>query len=177
MKQLKVFEDLTMFEQQILCHKIPKTFDVLPIKTEDGFNSNQQNKIMQEFKRRKLNVELEQYELKIQQYEQLYQKDLIELRSQLLTTNTVTNIHQLDTLMRHITLYLNHYTNKFIHEIRFRESQFHIKLIRHRHRHRHRNTSTKQKLIDVYPQTIVDVPNISLNSNQLDYLSRNGQYK
>jgi hypothetical protein len=27
----------------------------------------------------------------------------------------------------------------------------------------------------VYPQIIVDVPNVSLNSNQLDYLSRTGQ--
>jgi hypothetical protein len=49
----------------------------------------------------------------------------------------------------------------------------HIKLIRHYHR---QLLSTAKTSTDVYPQIIVDIPKVSLNRIQLDYLSRNGKY-
>jgi hypothetical protein len=77
-KQLKVFEDLTMFEQRILCHKLSESFNVIKIKIDEEQCSNKHNKIIQELKRRMLNVELEQYERKIQHYEHMYQQDFIK---------------------------------------------------------------------------------------------------
>ena len=33
-KQLKIFEDLTMFEQRILCHKLPNSFNSITIEND-----------------------------------------------------------------------------------------------------------------------------------------------
>ncbi len=70
-----------------------------------------------------------------------------------------------------LTTYLNQQTNRLIRQIRYKESCFHTKLLRRRHSH----SSTIKKTINVYSQVIVDVSKISLNHNQLDYLSRNGK--
>ena len=80
-KQLKVFEELTMFKQRILCHKLPKSFNVIKIKIDEEQCSNKHNKIIQELKRQMLSIELEQYERKIQHYEHLYQQDFIILQT------------------------------------------------------------------------------------------------
>ncbi|CAF5083083.1 unnamed protein product, partial [Rotaria magnacalcarata] len=53
--------------------------------------------------------------------------------------------------------YLNHYTNRLI--------------VRQHRRH----LLSKQQTVNVYPQIIVDVPKISLNRIQLDYLSKSGK--
>ena len=79
-----------MFEQRILCHKLPKSFNVIKIKIDEEQCSNKHNKIIQELKRRMLNVELEQYERKIQHYEHMYQQDFIILQSQILSMNSTT---------------------------------------------------------------------------------------
>jgi hypothetical protein len=80
-KQLKIFEDLTMFEQRILCHKLSKSFDSIQIDYHEEQCVNRYNKIIRDKKRRLLNVELEQYEIKIQHYEHLYQEYLIAFKS------------------------------------------------------------------------------------------------
>ena len=64
-----------MFEQRILCHKLPKSFDCIKIDNDQEQCVNKRNKIIQVLKRRMLNVELERYENKIQHYEHLYQQD------------------------------------------------------------------------------------------------------
>ncbi|CAM4958271.1 unnamed protein product [Rotaria socialis] len=66
--------------------------------------------------------------------------------------------------------YLSHYTNRLIRQIRYKEACVHVKLVRRHHRH----LLSKQQIVDVYPQIIVDVPKISLNRIQLDYLSKSG---
>jgi len=76
-------------------------------------------------------------------------------------------------LMTLLKAYLNHYKNKWIDKLRYKESRFHVKLTR---QHRRHSLSTK-KIIDVYPQIIVGVPKVSLNRIQLDYLSGNGKLK
>ncbi|CAM4828808.1 unnamed protein product [Rotaria magnacalcarata] len=47
-KQLNIFEDLTIFEQRILCHSLPKKFDDIPILTYQNLFGNEANKIMQD---------------------------------------------------------------------------------------------------------------------------------
>ena len=121
-----------------------------------------------------MNVELEQYEIKIQHYEHLYEQELTAFESETYNTNSSYQICQLDMLMHFVQTYLYHHTNILIRQIRFKESCLHVKLIRHYHR---QLLSTTKKTIDVYPQIIVDVSKISLNRIQLDYLSRNGKLK
>ncbi|CAF3471593.1 unnamed protein product [Rotaria socialis] len=86
-KQLKIFEDLTIFEQRILCHSLPKRFDDIPILTYQNLFGNEANKIMQELKRRKLNDQLKNYELKLQHYEDLYQTEINTFESKLIQTS------------------------------------------------------------------------------------------
>ncbi|CAF4576880.1 unnamed protein product [Rotaria socialis] len=67
--------------------------------------------------------------------------------------------------------YLSHYTNRLIRKIRYKEAWVHVTLARQHRRH----LLSKQQIVDVYPQIIVDVPKISLNRIQLDYLSKSGR--
>ena len=83
--------------------------------------------------------------------------------------------YQLDTSIHAVTLCLNHHINKLMHQIHFREFKLHVKLMRHHHRSQH--ALSRLKINDVYPQTSVDVPKMSLNRNQLNYLSYNCKYE
>jgi hypothetical protein len=74
--------------------------------------------------------------------------------------------------MHFVKIYVYHHTKLLLRQIRYKESCFRVRLLRY---HRRRRSLAPSKTIDVYPQIIVDVPKVSLNSNQLDYLSRTGQ--
>ena len=171
-KQLKVFEGLTLFEQRILSHKLPKSFDCTKVGNIQEQCVNKQNKIIQESKRRMLNVKLQQYEMKTQHYEHLYQQQFNTLQSQLLYPTSSDHQCQVDIVMYFVKSYFDHHTKRLIRQIRYRQSCLHVKLIR---QHRHRSLSQK-KIIDVYPQVIVDIPKVSLSRIQLDYLSRTGKF-
>ena len=54
-----------MFEQQILCHRLQKSFDPVPADNHEQQSVNRYNKTIQNLKRQMLNVELEQYEIEI----------------------------------------------------------------------------------------------------------------
>jgi hypothetical protein len=172
-KQLKIFEDLTMFEQRILCHELPSSFNSITIDNNEEQCVNKHNKMVQDLKRQMLNVELEQYELKIQQYEYLYEQELATFQSEIYKTESSYQICHLNELMYYVKIYLYHHTKLLLRQIRYKESCFHVKLIRHHRRRHHSFTSTNT--IDVHPQIIVDVPKVSLNRNELDYLSRTGK--
>jgi hypothetical protein len=131
------------------------------------------NKMVQELKRQMLNAELEQYELKIQHYEHLYEQELATFQSEIYKTESSYQICHLNELMYYVKIYLYHHTKLLLRQIRYKESCFHVKLIRHHCRRHHSFTSTNT--IDVHPQIIVDVPKVSLNRNELDYLSRTGK--
>ncbi|CAF3736301.1 unnamed protein product [Rotaria socialis] len=111
-KQLNIFEDLTIFEQRILCHTLPKTFDGIPIATYQNLFENEANKIMQELKRRKLNDQLNNYELGLQHYEDLYQTKLKIFESKLIDISLNHQYTQADILMTLLKCYLSHYTNR-----------------------------------------------------------------
>ena len=113
-KQLKIFEDLTIFEQQILCHTLPKTFDDIPIAKYQNLFGNEANKIMQELKRRKLNDQLKKYELKLMHYEDLYQTEINMFESKLIQISLNHEDTQLDILMILLKCYLSYYTNRLV---------------------------------------------------------------
>jgi hypothetical protein len=171
--QMRIFADLVMFEQRILCHKLPESFNIIKININSEEHVNKRNKIIKEFKRQMLNNELEQYETKIQHYEDLYHQTLHTFQSQILHTHTNHNKDQLDALMHSIALYLNHHIHSWMREIRFKESRVHFKLLHHHNRRQ--KLSKPNTKNDVYPLIIVDIPKISLNRIQLNFLSRNGK--
>ncbi len=60
---------------------------------------NISNKIIQDFKRRILNIELGQYEIEIQQYKYLYEQELTTFESETFKINYSYQMRQLDMLM------------------------------------------------------------------------------
>jgi hypothetical protein len=171
-KQLKIFEDLTMFEQRILCHQLPNSFNSIIIKNTEEQCVNKRTKMIQDLKRQMLNATLEQYELKIQHYEDLYEQELAKFQSGIYRTESVYQIDHLNELMHFVKIYVYHHTKLLLRQIRYKESCFRVNLLR---RHRRHQSPLASKTIDVYPQLIVDVPKVKFNQNQLDYLSRTGQ--
>jgi hypothetical protein len=163
---------MTMFEQQILCHKLPNSFNNITLRYDEESNSNVRNKIMQDFKRRMLKIKLGQYEAEIQHYESLYEKELTIFETEIHKNNSFYQISHVNELMHYLKTYLYYHTKLLLSHIRYKESRFHVKFLRKQRRHRYLIST---KAIGVYPQIIVDVPNVSLNSNQLDFLSRTGQ--
>jgi hypothetical protein len=76
--------------------------------------------------------------------------------------------------MHCVKIYVYHTTKLLLRQIRYKESCFRVKLLRYHRRHKSRLPS---KTIDVYSQIIVDVPKVTLNQSQLDYLSCTGQLR
>jgi hypothetical protein len=164
-----------MFEQRILCHKLPNSFDSITIDNNEEQCLNKRHKIIQDLKRQLLNVELQQYEIQIQHYEDLYEQEINAFERETFNLNSSYQMYHFNTLIYCVKIYVYHHTNILIREIRYKESCLHIKLLRHSRRRQ--SLTTKTNNIDVYPQIIVDVPKVSLNRNQLDYLSHNGKLK
>ena len=168
-KQLKTFEEMTMFEVRILCKSLPKSINELDkiVPLDDSSvtllmsTENQQNKCehlqkeinrkhqkkIRGYKRQMLAKTLEEYETSIEENEYLYQEELLKFEYE---SSTPTN--QMKDLMICLTNYLNHRTNKIIREIRYKESLFHVKL----NHPRHRTLSSINKYISVYPEAIVE---------------------
>ncbi len=169
---MKVFEDLTMFEQRIFCRKLSHSFNNININDNQEYSENKRNKMIQELKRQILNSELEKYELKLHHYEDLYEQELATLQSEIQRTESSYQIARCNELMYFVKIYVHHHTQMMLRQIRYNESRFHVKLLRHHRRHQSRSV---RKTIDVYPQIIVDVPIGKLNQSQLEYLSHTGQ--
>jgi phage antirepressor YoqD-like protein len=157
-----------MFEQRILCHKLPNSFNSITINLDQEQYVNKRNKMVQDLKRQMLNIELEQYESKIQHYEQLYEQELSIFQSEICKAESSYQIYHLNELMYLVKIYVYHHTELLLRQIRYKESCFRFKLLRHRPR-------LANNTIDVYPQIIIDVPKVSLNQSELDYLSRTGR--
>jgi hypothetical protein len=171
-QQMKVFEDITMFEQRILYHQVPDSFDNINISVNKEYPVTKRSKVVQELKRQMLNSELENYEIKIQHYEDLYEQGLATLQAEIGKIGSSYQIDRLNDIMYSIKSYEYHHTQMLLRQIRFKESCFHAKLLRYHRRDRLRSA---RKTVNVYPQIIVDVPKVKLSQNQLDYLSRTGQ--
>ncbi len=110
-KQLKIFENLTMFEQRILCHELSSSFNSITIDKNEEQCINKRNKMIQDFKRQILNTELERYEMEIQQYEDLYEKVLATFQSEIYKAESSHEISHLNELMYFLKIYVHHHTN------------------------------------------------------------------
>ena len=164
-----------MFEQRIVCQQLPNSFYESNPSIDAKQNINKCKKTVQEFKCRMLNSELEQFEIKIQQYEDLYQEQLNAFQLEMVHNTNSHQLCQVEMLQRLLQTYLYYHTSKFLRHIRWKESNYHVKLVQCYYRQL--SSTRKTNTIDVYPQFIVDVEKISLNRIQLDYLPHNGKLK
>ncbi|CAF1418091.1 unnamed protein product [Adineta steineri] len=106
--------------------------------------------------------------LKIQQYDQHYQYEFIQLKQCLNNTTESTE------LLQSIQTYLTHRNNRLKQEIYLEMNYFERKLTRRRHQY---SSKTKQ-MIGVSPEVILDVhhDHLELNSVECEYLCRGGSY-
>jgi len=122
-----------MFEQRILSHKLPKSFDYIKAENIDQQSTNARDKIIQDLKRQILNVKLQQYDMKIQEYEHMYEQELATFELEHSTTKSSSLNDQIE---RHIPMnllqiYLNQQATRFMRQIRYKESCFYTKLLSH----------------------------------------------
>ncbi len=83
---------------------------------------------------------------------------------------------QLNMLTHLVKNYVYHHTKILMRKIRYKEYCLHVKLVHRRPPPPHQSSPTK-RIIDVYPQIIVDVAKVSLNQIQLNYLSHTGKFE
>lgn len=164
-----------MFEQRILCHALPNSFHAtLNESDEKPCTKKSRDKTLQDLKRQMLQKKLEQYELRIHQCTILYEQTLTRFYLETGDTSSWRQMKSSSEFMHYVTCYLHHHAKLCLRQIRYTESSFHVKLLRQQHCHR--PSSRMNKHVDVYPRIIVDVPHVALNSHQLDYLSRAGEF-
>src|SRR5271154_6599803 len=125
-----------MFEQRILCHQLPNSFNSITIDNNEEPCVNKRHKIIQDLKREMLNIELEEYEMRIQHYDYLYEQELPAFESETFSINSSYQMCHFDMLIYFVKTYVYHHTNILIRQIRYQESCCHIKLLRHHYRRR-----------------------------------------
>lgn len=174
-EQLKVFEQMIIFQQRILCHRLPQSFNQIEEMTDKIDNMNAKNKHIQEAKRRKLDRTLQDYETKLLDYEHRYQDEFSKLEMQLWKQHYSGARDHYDRMMQCLQDYLNHRSNRTIRTIRYREACVRTALQKLQRRQMSQKSKKKANKVDVYPQVIVDTKKLSLNQRQLDYLSQRGE--
>jgi hypothetical protein len=175
-KQLKTFEELVMFEQRILSHILPQDFDKMeyliasdmyrpPINDSIAIAFNKKrSKILQEAKRTILNMFVHAYEMKIQEYEQQYRRELSAFTEYVTNDTLPIGTCSQDT----ITVYINHRRNRIKQEVYHKISSLRKQL----RRRRQRSSASTKNIVDVCPQVILDVDHVPLNAAELKYLSK-----
>jgi hypothetical protein len=175
-KQLKTFEELMMFEQRILNHILPQDFDQMehliasdmyrpPINDSIAIAFNKKrSKILQEAKRTTLNMYVQAYQTKLQEFERQYRQELSRFKPDITNDAHTNKTCSKDS----ITVYVNHRTNRIKQEVFHKISSFRKQLLRRRQR----SSVLIKNTVDVCPQVIIDVDHVPLNAAELQYLSR-----
>ena len=135
-----------------------------------------QNKSIQELKRRQLDRALEQYEANLLENENQYQNDLSNFERQLWRYHYSENKAHCDRMVQSVQDYLNRRQHRMMRTIRYGEACVRTALRKlQRNQTSRKNNSKNKRIVDVYPQVILDVSKTSLNQRQLDYLSHRGK--
>ena len=174
-EQLKVFEQMIIFQQRILCHRLPQSFNQIEEMTAHIDNQNGQNKHIQEAKRRKLDQALQDYETKLLDCEHRYQSEFSNLERQLWIQHFSGTRDHYDRIIQSLKDYLTHLSHRTIRTIRYRETYVRTALRKLQRRQMSQKSKKKTSKVDVYPQVIVDKKKICLNQRPLDYLSQRGE--
>jgi len=174
--QLQIFEDFSLFEQRILCNFLSQEFNDIehsiapdiywPIANDRSAIEYKKKRyeIIQEVKRRLLNIYVDAYEIQNQQCENLYQQEFNKLKQNILTDMNGNQTCLLDSII----IYMNHRRNRIKKEICYKLSLFRRNLLRRRHH----SLSSTNKIVSVRPQVILDINHSPMNVDQLEYLSR-----
>ncbi|CAF2033706.1 unnamed protein product [Rotaria magnacalcarata] len=175
-KQAEIWKEQLMLEIRIHCKFLPQNFDHLEnfISPIDylPLNNNQEaievkNKrfrIIQEAKRQWLNYFLNIYEIKIQEYEQQYQNEFIQLESLFSNNND-------KTMLNNIKGHINNRINRLKKDIYDKTASFRRIILQNRQR-----SSSTKNVIDVSPEPYLDLISNPFDKRQWNYLSFGPSY-
>ncbi|CAF4782486.1 unnamed protein product, partial [Rotaria sp. Silwood2] len=178
--QIQCYEDFHKLQTRISIQYLPRNFDKLErfiasdhdlplIKDTIAVEFKQKRyKIIQDAKRTWLNMYIEAYVSKIQEYEHQYQRDLNEFE--------LTHINDMcineKSLFRSFVDYINHRTNRMLQEIYCEKlPPYRKQLVRVRER-----LKWPKKMVTVFPTVIFDILYHPFTPTQLAYLSRGPTY-
>ena len=159
-----------MFQQRIVCHRLPPA-------TDSDLRAMTDRKGIQEAKRRQLHAQLIQFEAQLMDSEQRYCQELSRLEMDVWNRSFSSKKNAFDRIMQCVQACFNHWKSQSLRSIRFREACLRAALIKLQRRQASRKTHKKNNkvMIDVYPQVIVDAKQVCLDQQQLAYLSHHGK--
>ena len=124
-------------------------------------------KTIQDAKRALLNIDIQSHEIKYQEYEHQYQKELHKLK--IISSNNIQNnpINLFDTF----NIYMNHQTNRMKLEV------YHEKIPIYRRKllrtcRRRQQLKSKKNFVNVAPKIILDLTRHPFTTREIAYLSR-----
>lgn len=177
--QLQCYEDLQKLETHVFVEFLPENFTKLerfitfeyyfPVIEDDIAVEFKQKryKIIREAKRTWLNLYVNAYEIRFQEYEQQYQTELH--RFQFMSSGySSINSGTIMTLYSAFNNYINHRTNRMKQEISYET----IPIYRRQLLRQHQLLGTRKKMVSICPNVIVDLIYHPFTSTELAYLSR-----
>jgi hypothetical protein len=173
-KQATIYEELLMLEMRVLCKFLPKNFDQLeefiapmiysPLNNDQKMIEvrNKRYKTIQEAKRIWLNVFLNSYEVQLQEYDQQYEKEFLQLESHLLNNININGSSIYEQIQQH----MNYQTNKLKQQVFIKIRSLRGILIKNRQR-----SSSTKNTIGVWPEPYLDLLTNVFNRHEWNYLS------
>ena len=173
-KQAEIWKDQLILEQRILCKFLPEDFDHLekfispfsyiPLNSDKkGIEvKNKRHKIVQEAKRVWLNSFFYTYEIQLNEYEQQYRDELVNLKSHLLNSASVNNV----SLFNQIKEYMNCRSTRLKKEIYDKMSPLRRITLQNRQR-----SSSSKTSIGVSPEPYLDLMFNPFDTRQWNHLS------
>ncbi|CAF2143501.1 unnamed protein product [Rotaria magnacalcarata] len=175
-KQAEIWKEHLMLEIRIHCKFLPPNFDhlenfissidYLPLNNNTKIIEikNKRYKMIQETKRQWLNYFLNIHEIKIQEYEQQYQNEFIQLESLLSNNND-------KTMLNNIKEYINNRIQRLKRDIFDKMAPFRRIILQNRQR-----SSSTKNVIGVSPEPYLDLISNPFNKRQWNYLSLGPSY-
>ena len=178
-QQANIWKELVILKTRILCKFLPTDLDNLehfiaphppdiysPMISDSKaiqFN-HQRSHIIKEAKRNWLNICLNVYEFKMQEFEEQYQSEFKQFKTQLL--NGTTNDDDGAVVCNHLKEYLTYETTKLKKDILRQVSLFHTKL-----RQQYRHSSQTKHTIGVSSEPYLDLISNPFTKTEWNYLS------
>ena len=173
-KQATIYEDLLMLEMRVLYKFLPKNFDQLeefiapmiysPLNNDQKMIEvrNKRYKTIQEAKRIWLNVFLNSYEVQLQEYDQQYENEFLQLESHLLNNININGASIYEQIQQH----MNCQTNKLKQQVSMKIRSLRGILIKNRQR-----SSSAKNTVGVWPEPYLDLLTNVFNLYEWNYLS------
>ncbi|CAF4114993.1 unnamed protein product [Rotaria magnacalcarata] len=173
-KQATIYEELLMLEMRVLYKFLPKNFDqlerfiapmiYLPLNNDQKMIEvrNKRYKTIQEAKRIWLNVFLKSCEVQLQEYDQQYENEFLQLQSHLHDNVNMNGSCVYEQIQQH----MNYQTNKLKQQVSIKIQSLRGILIRNR-----RRSSSAKNTVGVWPEPYLDLLKNVFNRHEWNYLS------